>query len=226
MIFLKVCYPRDLKIILTNDNKIGSYDAAAYAKPRANTKAAKNIKISLDSNTTNTIYLFSNLGQVYKMLGNDIPNGEVSCNDIVKLDDGEKIVNIVNYNNEQYLITLTTDGYGKKTNISEFDTNRKKAGVAGMKLNDGAEMINGLLCNDNDNIVFMSSDGKGFMTSTNDLSPQGRATKGRKTIRLKEGSYLAYGAIVKDGASEVVLDKKHAVNSIKVGCLGLMGNKI
>jgi len=112
---------------------------------------------------------------------------------------------------KQTLVTACQNGYGKRTDLSEYrDQNRAGGGVITIKTTDRNGQVVGIkLVSDQDDLMFMSEKGMAVRVHVKDLSVIGRNTQGYRLIRMEEGDRLATVAPV------VVEDEDEAVEKAK-----------
>lgn len=91
------------------------------------------------------------------------------------------------------ILTLTTKGFGKRSDLEEFrKTARGAKGVIGLAVSDKTgEVISSLSVDDKDSIIVTTVKGMTLRTSMKDLRVMGRATQGVHVVKLKEGDKVA-----------------------------------
>ncbi|MCG8424436.1 MAG: DNA gyrase subunit A [Proteobacteria bacterium] len=87
------------------------------------------------------------------------------------------------------ILTLCENGYGKRTNLSEYPTkNRGGYGVIGIKTTArNGPVASVRLVAEDDHVILISSTGKLIRMRVSDISVQGRATQGVRIMRLDPG---------------------------------------
>jgi DNA gyrase subunit A len=110
----------------------------------------------------------------------------------MRLDEGDKVVGavVVNKDTEDDLLTLTDNGYGKRTLISEY--RKQKRGGKGI-LTIVTSVRNGrvagiLAANDERELMIAASNGVLIRTSMGQISRYGRNTQGVRLIDLDKGA--------------------------------------
>ncbi|MFK5957178.1 MAG: DNA topoisomerase (ATP-hydrolyzing) subunit A [Planctomycetota bacterium] len=105
----------------------------------------------------------------------------------------DKVVDLITGSEEEYLLLVCENGYGKQTRIGEFRlTKRGSQGVVGIKTNER----NGLVVNARnasrcDEVIFSTTGGMLVRTKIDEISKQGRATQGVRLVNLKDGDKIA-----------------------------------
>ncbi len=92
------------------------------------------------------------------------------------------------------LLTLTENGYGKKTDISEYKIQgRGGSGVKAMKITDKTGKLIGasVICPEHEELIAMSAKSQVIRVSLSDISNLGRDTQGVSIMKLKSGDKLA-----------------------------------
>ncbi len=90
---------------------------------------------------------------------------------------------------EGLLLSVTENGYGKKTDISEFKCQfRGGRGVGAYKITDKTGLIAGCkVVTDADDVMMITSDGVIIRTGVDEISVFGRVTQGVRVMKLAEG---------------------------------------
>ena len=117
----------------------------------------------------------------------------------IKLDDDQTAIGmaIVSDEDEEVLV-LTSNGYGKRTKVSEFRVKgRNGKGVKCLNLTEKNGVLVCLTVIDKeDDLIVISDQGMIIRTHLKEISTIGRDTQGVKIITLSEGQIVASMAIV------------------------------
>lgn len=117
----------------------------------------------------------------------------------LRIDKGQHVIGMVVVNNEDdEIMIITTNGYGKRTSVAEFKTKgRNGKGVKFIEITEknGRPACMKLVENEDDLIV-ITDNGMVIRTSLEQISTIGRDTQGVRIITLNEGSTVAAIAIV------------------------------
>ncbi len=116
----------------------------------------------------------------------------------IRLRKGDRVVamevvdDIPDEENEQILLTLTANGYGKRSKIRDYrKTNRGSIGVRNMVTDDRNGPVAGILLVEGDEGIMVTSDkGQVIQTKVVEFPIIGRSTKGVRAMRLKEGQVI------------------------------------
>ena len=120
--------------------------------------------------------------------------------------DGGKVIGMATSEEGQQILTVTENGYGKKSDLEEYRmTNRGSKGVKAMNITD---KTGNLVClkavNGSEDCMIMTDDGIIIRISLNQVSSLGRASQGVRVIKTAEGSRVSTVAIVDPDSEEEV----------------------
>ena len=104
---------------------------------------------------------------------------------------------------KQYLLIVMENGYGKRTEISQYKTQgRGGSGIKAAKITSktGPIVMSSILEDvaDEEDLIVISRKGQVIRTSVKSISLLGRATQGVRIMRLEEGDKVASGVCLKD----------------------------
>lgn len=175
-------------------------DIKVQKKYGKGTKANNESLITLISSYTDKyIMLFTNMGRMYKILINDIPELNTNLSDLIKLKEDEKVIAAAVPENTEakYVVFFTQNGLLKKTSFSEYNDLKRGSGVAAIKLLPGDSVVNVIFINE-ENVFILTKNGIGIQFETKDIKPIGRNTSGVKAIKLEEGDNVVRGLASSD----------------------------
>jgi len=106
----------------------------------------------------------------------------------IKLRKGDELVSAT-VTKKQFLLTITENGYGKKTPVSEYRLQgRGGFGVINMKTGDrNGDVINLRCVNDDEDAILTTASGMLIRVPVKEISTVGRNTLGVRVIKLREG---------------------------------------
>ena len=169
------------------------------------------------TSTHHTILFFSTRGIVYRLKGYQIPEsgrqakGTAIVN-LLPLENGEKItamIPIEEFEDGKYLTFVTKNGTVKKTDLMDYSRIRS-GGLRAIELVEDDEVIKVALTDGKQSILIGTHEGIAIRFAESDVRPMGRATRGVRGIRLKDGDYVV-------GACVAALDEELLVVTEK-GC--------
>ncbi len=117
----------------------------------------------------------------------------------ISLTEGDEVVAMVVIADDSgTLLTVTENGYGKRTPVSEYRVQaRGGKGIINFKVTDKTGHVVGvLLVKDTDEVMLVGDSGNIIRTRVNEIRVTGRAAQGVKVIRLQEGGRLASIALL------------------------------
>jgi DNA gyrase subunit A len=106
---------------------------------------------------------------------------------------------------DQELLVVTENGYGKRTAISEYPVkNRGTMGVKTIALTDRKGALAGaLVVREHQELVFISQNGMVQRTSVRGISRYGRASQGVKVMNIRDDDQVSAVALVAESEAEV-----------------------
>ena len=211
---------KQLVIHLTNKNSIYAYEDTTLIASRKG-KGSK-IKLGQDEliiqtikgNNSDNLLLFSSIGKVYTIKMDNLP---LSCRtpieSILDLSKDEIITTIVSDADKtqgDMILFVTSKGMVKKTDISEYRTNRSK-GIIAINLSDGDSIKKVMVVNDNNDLMISSELGFGLIFGVKDIPTTSRNTKGVKGISLRENDKVSDAIILKTSCAQIISVTKNGM---------------
>jgi DNA gyrase subunit A len=111
----------------------------------------------------------------------------------IRLVAGCQVVALLTTDNEEaQVLTVTENGYGKRTNVAEYRlASRGTQGVIAIRTSTrNGKMVSAQIVSDDDEIMIITSGGVLIRTSVKTIRETGRAAQGVKLIGLDDGSKL------------------------------------
>ncbi len=109
----------------------------------------------------------------------------------IRLDEGDRVVGmeVCGKAENSYLLTVTENGFGKRTELSEYRAQlRGGKGILTYRVTERTGKIAGMeLVKDEDDVMIINSDGSIIRLRVSEISILGRATRGVTLMRLNEG---------------------------------------
>jgi DNA gyrase subunit A len=176
----------------------------AYSRPRAGGIIALNL-LSGDeliaariTDGTQNAFLGSRHGKSIRFHESKVrPMGRVSRGVRgMRLAEGDYIVGMEVLTDGKTLMTVTENGYGKRTSIDEYPIrNRGGMGVITIKTTERNGMVVAiLLVTDEDDLMLMTDRGKIIRMPVKDISVIGRNTQGVRLIGMNPGERVVSAA--------------------------------
>ncbi|NUZ09308.1 DNA gyrase subunit A [Pseudoalteromonas sp. McH1-7] len=106
----------------------------------------------------------------------------------IKMPDDVKVVSLIVPQGEGAILTVTENGYGKRTPLEEYPAkSRATQGVVSIKVTErNGSVVGAVQVDDNDEIMLISNRGTLVRTRVNEVSTVGRNTQGVILIRTME----------------------------------------
>jgi DNA gyrase subunit A len=110
----------------------------------------------------------------------------------IKLGSGHQMISLIIPRDDGKVLTVSENGYGKRTLMEEFPTKGRGAkGVIAMQTTDrNGKLVGAVQVFDGDELMLISNQGTLVRTSTDEVSILGRNTQGVRVIRTKQGEHL------------------------------------
>lgn len=186
------------------------------------------------------LLFFTNTGRVYRAKGYEVQEagrdakGQHVAN-LLALQPGEEIaqiLDIADYQAAQYLVLATQGGMVKKTELTQYDTNRS-GGIIAINLKGEDQLVAAMLLNDGDDVLLVSKGGMSlrFGATESSLRPMGRSTAGVIGMHFRGVDQLLSASVVSDkGYVFVVTEggyaKRTAVDQYRPQQRGGLGIKV
>lgn len=202
-------------ITVTHDGYVKRQRADVYSAQRRggkgiiamSTKEEDFIERVISADSHSDLLMFTDTGKVFTRRAYQIPeSGRTSRGtniaNILELESGESVTAFVTVNNADnggykngYLTMVTRNGTIKRTELSEFEYQRK-GGKRAITLEDGDELLF-VGCTDGErDIIIASSSGRAVRFSEKAVRCQGRTARGVRGIRLREGERVVGATVV------------------------------
>ncbi|QSX31847.1 DNA topoisomerase (ATP-hydrolyzing) subunit A [Shewanella cyperi] len=106
----------------------------------------------------------------------------------IALEDGQKVVSLIVPKGDGAILTVTENGYGKRTELMEYPAkSRATKGVVSIKVSErNGAVVGAVQVGENDEIMLISDKGTLVRTPANGVSIIGRNTQGVTIIRTAE----------------------------------------
>lgn len=201
----------ELGILLFDNNTIraivvDNLQGGKRGRKGVNIKPPKNANLINTLYTTNlgTVSVITNKGRMYQFTLNDLEyEKDYSVYELIEMQDGEipiLLMDSTSFNAYKNLVTISKNGYIKKSSITEYATARTKRGVVAAKLDDDDTLVGVYLSSsDEDKVFIVSSVGYYNYYALNNINATGRATRGVKAIKLDDGESVISATIIKQG---------------------------
>lgn len=231
---------KTLQLSLTNKNAIFVTEASTLFTQRRGGVGSK-LKMdkgeyvisTISTATDKMLLLFTNDGDFYPYRASALPIGEkIPIESFLSLKSWQNIKAIAatDKKKDESIIFITKNGYIKKSNFSEYNTNRS-VGVKALTLEPKDEICS-VIFTENERVGILTNCGNFIIITTNDVRPLGRISKGVKAIKLNDGDFVIQSHVIPKNGKEIVsisagsLSKRMALNEFASQGKNTKGSKI
>ncbi|GHS48926.1 DNA gyrase subunit A [Helicobacter pylori] len=165
------------------------------------------------ANTHDILLFITNKGQLYHLKVYKIPEasriamGKAVVN-LISLDPDEKIMATLStkdFSDERSLAFFTKNGVVKRTNLSEFGSNRSYSGIRAIVLDEGDELVSAKIVDKNaKHLLIASYLGIFIKFPLEDVREIGRTTRGVIGIRLNENDFVVGAVVISDDGNKLL----------------------
>ena len=203
---------RTLQVSLTNKNRVYTMESSTLYTQKKGTVGKK---IKLDKNeyimstclvqTDEEVLFFTQEGNYYHC-----PASKLMIDEIVHISNlflfGEEqfcnLCGVSKKNAKPFILFVTKNGMLKKSNLSEYNIKRSGSAKA-LTLDEGDEIVSVLFVN-SEKIGLLSAGGNFLITTTSDIRPIGRTTKGIKGMKLNEEDCVISAHIIPEDTISIM----------------------
>ena len=216
------------QVSLTNQNEIYVNEISSLYSQSRNTVGNKMkladgeyITYSASCMTGDVLLFFTQKGQMYARPLSSFENEKKTYLDFAGDD---KVLTLTSYNkatSARYAIFITKQGFVKKTELKEYNTNRT-GGMKAIEFAAGDELVDVLLINE-ENLALSTKKGQFLIIETNSINAIGRATKGVRGIKLGLGDEVSSARAITSEKEVVVVSKEGLAKRLSVDELPIQG---
>ncbi len=216
------------QVSLTNQNEIYVNEISSLYSQSRNTIGSKMkladgeyITYSTSCMTGDVLLFFTQKGQMYARPLSSFENEKKTYLDFAGDD---KVLTLTSYNkttSARYVIFITKQGFVKKTELKEYNTNRS-GGIKAIEFAAGDELVNVLLMNE-ENLALATKKGQFLIIETDTINAIGRATKGVRGIKLGLGDEVSSARAITSEKEVVVVSKEGLAKRLSVDELPIQG---
>ena len=155
------------------------------------------------TNGENDIMLFSDAGKAVRFAESDVRPMGRNARGVrgMQLEDGQQIIALLVAGDEtQTVLTATENGYGKRTEVSEYTRHgRGTKGMIAIQTSErNGKVVAATLVKETDEIMMLTQKGKIVRTEVSDIRVLKRATQGVTLIGLKDDVLAAVQRIAEE----------------------------
>ena len=179
------------------------------------TKEEDYVKDVIIVNSHSYLLLFTDKGRVYMKKAYMIPEASRTAKgtnivNVIDMQEGEKVTSVISvagFEENEYFVMVTKNGVVKRADIKDFEYQRKGGKIA-INLDEGDELVFVKHTTGENDIVIATHDGKAVRFKETDARVMGRAARGVRGIKLREGDYVVGAAIVDETKHLITLTEK------------------
>lgn len=203
---------RTLQVSLTNKNRIYTMESSTLYTQKKGT-VGKKIKLDKDEyimstclvQTDEEVLFFTQEGNYYHCPASKLMIDEIVHISNLFLFGEEQFCNLCGVNKKNakpFILFVTKNGILKKSNLSEYNIKRSGSAKA-LALDEGDEIVSVLFVN-SEKIGLLSAGGNFLITTTSDIRPIGRTTKGIKGMKLNDEDYVISAHIIPEDTISIM----------------------
>ena len=206
--------PEKCVVVMTEGGTIKRIPQSSFRTQKRNTKGVKTqediTSCVIRTNTIDSLMIFTNQGNMYRLLVDNIPVGTnvskgTPITGLIEMEENEKptvIYSIYRDTDAKYILFVTKNGLVKKTSLEEYTKTKKKSGILAINIKDNDELASVFLVKDED-IVLITELGNAIRFNSMEVGATSRATSGVKGIGLKEGDAVSVALPIHDTKDEL-----------------------
>lgn len=189
----------DMVITITNSGYIKRLAPNNYRSQKRGGKGVTGMSTKTEdyleslfiASTHDYLMVFTEKGRVFRLKVHEIPESSRTSKgtaiiNLVNLRGDDKVKTIFpvkNFDDDRYLLMVTTRGLVKKTPLKEYDSHRKD-GILGISLNEGDSLLGVRLIEEGDEIMLSTKRGFSIRFTESEVRKVSRVSKGVRGIRL------------------------------------------
>ena len=206
--------PEKCVVVMTEGGTIKRIPQSSFRTQKRNTKGIKTqediTSCVIRTNTIDSLMIFTNQGNMYRLLVDNIPVGTnvskgTPITGLVEMEENEKptvIYSIYRDTDAKYILFVTKNGLVKKTSLEEYTKTKKKSGILAINIKDNDELASVFLVKDED-IILITELGNAIRFNSMEVGATSRATSGVKGIGLKKGDAVSVALPIHDTKDEL-----------------------
>lgn len=208
--------PEKCVVVMTEGGMIKRIPAASFKTQRRNGKGIKTqddiTQAVIRTNTVDSLMIFTNKGNMYRLLVDEVPVGTNSTKghpikNLIEMtpdEEPEILYSIYRDTEAKYVLFVTKNGVVKKTALEEYVKTKKKSGLAAVSLKEGDSLAAVVLIKD-EPLVLITKQGMGIKFNSSEISPSSRVTIGMKGIALNEDDRIVAALAVRDSNDQLAI---------------------
>ena len=208
--------PEKCVVVMTEGGTIKRIPQTSFRTQKRNTKGVKTqediTSCVIRTNTIDQLMIFTNQGNMYRLLVDNIPVGTNASKGtpitaLIEMEENEKptvIYSIYRDTDAKYIMFVTKNGLVKKTSLEEYTKTKKKTGILAINIKENDELASVFLVKDED-VVLITEKGNAIRFNSMEVGATARATSGVKGIGLKSEDIVSVAVPIHDKTDELAV---------------------
>ncbi len=234
----------EVVVTITRDGYVKRVSASLYQSQKRGGRGKQGMGMKEEDiveniysmSTHDHLLIFTNFGKMYRLKTFRIPEASRTSKgtnivNLVQIETDEKVAAMIPIKSfdDGYLMFATKNGVVKKTELNQFNSNRK-SGLRSLNINNGDELIQIIHIHKNDEIIMVTKFGKAIRFNEKDVRSMGRISTGVRGIKMKDDDQVVMADRVDKDANLLVVTengygKQTKLSEYKVQLRGGLGIK-
>ena len=155
-------------------------------------------------------------GRVYRLKGYQVPEGSRTSKgshivNMLQLQEGEKVTIMMRQpadadEENTYITMVTRQGLIKRTKLREF-RNIRKGGLIATNINEDDALVWCHMTGGDDDLIVATHNGQAIHITESGARSMGRASRGVRVIKLRDGDYVVGVGVCRPGATVLTISE-------------------
>lgn len=208
--------PEKCVVVMTEGGSVKRIPQTSFRTQKRNTKGVKTqediTSCVIRTNTIDSLMIFTNQGNMYRLLVDNIPVGTntskgTPISGLIEMNENEKptvIYSIYRDTDAKYIMFVTKNGIVKKSSLDEYTKTKKKNGILAINIKENDELASVFLVKDED-IIITTEYGNAIRINSLEIGATSRATSGVKGITLNKDDAVTCALPVHDEKDQLAI---------------------
>ena len=208
--------PEKCVVVMTEGGSVKRIPQTSFRTQKRNTKGVKTqediTSCVIRTNTIDSLMIFTNQGNMYRLLVDNIPVGTntskgTPISGLIEMNENEKptvIYSIYRDTDAKYIMFVTKNGIVKKSSLEEYTKTKKKNGILAINIKENDELASVFLVKDED-IIITTEFGNAIRINSFEIGATSRATSGVKGITLNKDDAVTCALPVHDEKDQLAI---------------------
>ena len=208
--------PEKCVVVMTEGGSVKRIPQTSFRTQKRNTKGVKTqediTSCVIRTNTIDSLMIFTNQGNMYRLLVDNIPVGTntskgTPISGLIEMNENEKptvIYSIYRDTDAKYIMFVTKNGIVKKSSLEEYTKTKKKNGILAINIKENDELASVFLVKDED-IIITTEYGNAIRINSLEIGATSRATSGVKGITLNKDDAVTCALPVHDEKDQLAI---------------------